>query len=322
MSTFRYVLSWFYWLLGLLCACVAVFVLPRFIFEPTPGKPPTLDLLVSLGMYGFILVATFVYLMAWWVLRGNSISGKRWVIVASLINLSLALGFSFLFLRIGGAAGLWSGIKLFAIPAAFGIASLFAFSTSSNSQELSPPSAGPIPPARSMILVIMRNWLRLLIVLPSVLGGAYGVLLASHGVYRSYGHIRTESVYFAFLAICIFIIGSSLLYVHDPRRVKPILIALALQIPSVSLRAFEYKLAAGLNLAVLFGLPSAAGEGVLPLEWVQNIGIVASFRFAQAFEGQSRIGVNLFAAVLFIVLLLSLQRQSKSDMVETINVRI
>lgn len=133
MRTFRYVLSWFYWLLGVFNACVAVFVMPDVVLHPRPSiHPQSLPILITMG--AFIFAAAIVYLMAWWVLRRASISGRRWIIAASIINLGTAAGVSLLFVRIGGTAGLWSGIKLFAIPVVFGVASLF----SSDSGELPP----------------------------------------------------------------------------------------------------------------------------------------------------------------------------------------
>ena len=146
----------------------------------------------------------------------------------------------------------------------------------------------------------------MLLVSVPVLGGAWGALVASVAAYRTYsGDIRLESVSVAFLIMFIFITGSGLLYVHDPRQIKPLLIALAYQIPSVSLPMFEYQLAAGLNLAVLFGPPPATGEGILSFKLIHHIGVVASYRFEHAHEGPWGVGVNLFAAFLFVVLWLS-----------------
>jgi len=135
MSTFRYVLSWFYWLLGVFNACVAVIVMPDVILHPKSGGHNPLGHFISIGMGVFIFAAALVFLMTWWVLRNDSISGRRWVIAASLINLFLAVGISLLFLRIGGTAGFLSGVRLFAIPVVFGIAGLFAFPYSSSKQE-------------------------------------------------------------------------------------------------------------------------------------------------------------------------------------------
>jgi hypothetical protein len=136
MSTFRYMLSWFYWLLGVFNACVAVIVMPDVIMHPKPGGPHPLGLLIPIGMGVFIFAAALVFLMTWWVLRNDSIAGKRWVIAASLINLFVAVGVSILFLRIGGTAGFLSGVKLFAIPVIFGIAGLFAFPNSSSPPDV------------------------------------------------------------------------------------------------------------------------------------------------------------------------------------------
>ena len=146
MSKFLYVLSWFYGLLGVFNACVAVIVMPDVIMHPRPSERHRLGLLIPIGMDVFIFAAALVFLMTWWVLRYDSISGKRWVIAASLINLFVAVGVSLVFLRIGGTAGFLSGVKLFAIPVVFGIAGLFAFPYSSNQQERPTSSAGPVRP--------------------------------------------------------------------------------------------------------------------------------------------------------------------------------
>ena len=270
------------------------------------------DLLIDLGMAGFVFVVALVNLIAWWALRSNAIAGKRWLIVASLINLCVAEAVSFL--SVGGTAGFWMGIKLSAIPAAFGIASLFALKGSSNLQQLLTSSLRPIGPARSMILSAIKHWQRLLIAMAPVLGGAFGVLLALHAFDRLRGHALDEVESIAYLALYIFTVGSGLLYVQDPRRIGPILIAFALQIPSVSLPMLEYQLAADLNFAVLLGPVSRREEGGLALNWIHHISTDGSFRFWQFQEGPWRIGVNLFAAFLFVTLWQSKQKQSESDL--------
>ena len=145
MSTFRYVLAWFYLILGVFDASVAIFIMPRIVMNSRPDVRHQLDLfLIYVAMHIFLFAAGIVFLLASWVLRADSVSGKRWVIAASLMNLFVSLGVSLLFLHVGGPSGLWSGVKLFMIPVAFGVAGLFAFPNSSNQREPPPSPAGPI----------------------------------------------------------------------------------------------------------------------------------------------------------------------------------
>ncbi len=145
MSTFRYVLAWFYLILGVFDANVVIFIMPRIVMNSRPDVRHSLDLfLINVAMHIFLFVAGIVFLLAWWILRADSVSGKSWVIAASLMNILVTLGVSLLFLRVGGTAGLWSGVKLFTIPFAFGVAGLFAFPNSSNQRKPPPSPAGPI----------------------------------------------------------------------------------------------------------------------------------------------------------------------------------
>ena len=140
MSTFRYVLAWFYLILGVFDASVTIFIMPRIVTDSRPDFRHSLDLfLIYVAMHIFLFAAGIVFLLAWWILRADSVSGKRWVISASLTNLFVALGVPLLFLRFWGTAGLWSGVKLFTIPVAFGVAGLFRSPTHLNTESLRHP---------------------------------------------------------------------------------------------------------------------------------------------------------------------------------------
>ena len=154
----------------------------------------------------------------------------------------------------------------------------------------------------------MNKWLRFLTVLTPTLGGAFGVLLASLAVYRLRGQTLGEIEAVAFLVLYVFVTGSSLLYVYDSRRIRPILIAIGIQIPLISLPVFEYQFVAGVNLAILFGSASGTERAGLTVKWTHQIVTDCSFRLGQLQAGPPHIGVNLFAVVLIVFLWLSSRR--------------
>jgi hypothetical protein len=137
MRTFRYVLSWYYWVLALFNSAVAVMLMPRLIMKNRPDTQHALGLFViSIAMGIFIVVAAFLFGMAWWFLfRDRPSVGKKWVVAASLTNLFVSLGLPLLFLSRWGVSGFWDGEKVFGVPAAFGIAGLFAFSSAENRRK-------------------------------------------------------------------------------------------------------------------------------------------------------------------------------------------
>jgi hypothetical protein len=162
-------------------------------------------------------------------------------------------------------------------------------------------------------MVNMRTWLRLLLVVLKVGGGFTGLssTVGAFGTFEKYG-LFAELVGLVFMALYLFVVTAGLLFVHDSRRTRPLLVAFALQIPWVSLPVFEYHFAAGLYAAVTLGPPKLAGQ-LFTYELTGDLGANWKFRFASVLEGPWSLGINVFALLIYVLLQLSIRRFSLSQ---------
>lgn len=146
----------------------------------------------------------------------------------------------------------------------------------------------------------MKTWLRLLLVLMTVGGGFTGVTVTSNLFNNSKEYVVAIALIFTILYA--FVVAAGLLFVYDSHRTGPMLVAIGLQIPWVSLPVFEYHFAAGLNGALVFGPPRMAQDLGTMIELRSDFLTSFQFRFGAIQEGPWRVGINLFAAILFIML--------------------
>ena len=147
----------------------------------------------------------------------------------------------------------------------------------------------------------MKTWLRLTLITVTVGGGFTGSVLTFQSLIGSRSQkpliLLVISVFFA-LNVCVTVCG--LMFVHDPGRTRPILVALAVQIPWISSPLVVYKFSTGFNAVLSLGSPERAGDFAFQLGWASFLG--RSWKFA-LFEGNEwRIGINVFALVIFILL--------------------
>jgi len=102
----------------------------------------------------------------------------------------------------------------------------------------------------------MKTWLRLTLITMTVGGGFAGVILTIQSLLDSGSRGPVHLVLLAgFLALYAFVTACGLLFVHDPSRLRPLLVALAIQIPWVSTPLVVYKFAAGSHVVLTVGGP-------------------------------------------------------------------
>ncbi len=158
----------------------------------------------------------------------------------------------------------------------------------------------------------MKTWLRLLLVVATVGGGFTGLILTANafGSFIERG-LAAELISLAFIALYAFVIVAGLLFVYDPRRTRPMLVAFVLQIPWVSLPVFEYHFSAAAYVAATLGPPQRVGE-IVTYGLIADFGADFKFRFASVLEGPWSVGINLFAVLLYVLLQLSIRATSRS----------
>lgn len=110
-----------------------------------------------------------------------------------------------------------------------------------------------------------------------------------------------------FLALCAYITVSGLVFVHDPRLVRPLAVALVLQIPWISSPLAFYYFAAGPAVIIGIGSPKKTVD-LFSIEWKFFLG--GSWRFSMLQGDRWAIGVNLFALALLILLWKSVQART------------
>jgi hypothetical protein len=159
----------------------------------------------------------------------------------------------------------------------------------------------------------MKTWLRLLLVVATVGGGFTGLSVTASAFSAFVEHgLFSELIGFGFIALYAFVTAAGLLFVYNPRRTQPMLAAIALQIPWVSLPVFEYHFAAASYVALILVLPQGPGLIGTDFDWGAQLGAYAQFRFGDLQRGPSKVGINLFAVLLYVLLRLSVRRFNRS----------
>lgn len=153
----------------------------------------------------------------------------------------------------------------------------------------------------------MKTWLRLLLVVSTVGGGFTGFSITTSAFSSFIEHgLATELVGLSMMALYAFVTAAGLLFVYDSRHTRPMLAAIALQIPWVSLPVFEYHFAAASYVAVTLGPPQRAGQ-IVTYGLIADLGANCKFRFASVLEGPWSVGINLFAVLLYVLLQVSVR---------------
>lgn len=158
----------------------------------------------------------------------------------------------------------------------------------------------------------MKTWLRLLLVVSTVGGGftGFSLMAGSFNSFMEHG-LATELVGLTLMTLFAFVTITGLLFVYDSRCVRPMLAAIALQIPWMSLPVFEYHFSAASYVAVTLGSPQRAGQ-ILTYGLIADLGAYGRLRFTSVLEGPWSVGINLFAVLLYILLRVSLRAQIHS----------
>ena len=147
----------------------------------------------------------------------------------------------------------------------------------------------------------MKTWLRLVLITMTTGGGFTGVVLT----FQSLFHSEHWFVFLVFLFFYVFVTISGLWFVYDPRKTRPLIVALAIQIPWISTPLVVYKFAAGLHAVISVGAPREAGNIGVHLGGELLLG--SSFRFSVSQDTPCTIGINLSALLLLVLLWQSIQ---------------
>jgi hypothetical protein len=143
----------------------------------------------------------------------------------------------------------------------------------------------------------MKTWLRLIVVVMTVGGGFAGFVVTLQTLLQPHNQ-KSPSLLsmIVVLGLYAYITISGLIFVADSSRTAPILGALALQVPWISSPVVTYIFGSGLNIFV-GGRPQQQGGLYFSFDFLFG----SSWRFSFLQDAHWRIGVNLFALILLIL---------------------
>lgn len=145
----------------------------------------------------------------------------------------------------------------------------------------------------------MNPWLRLTLVTITVGGGFAGFVIALESLLNAKGQGPLNLLILVFfVALYGFVIASGLIFVQKPRRTRPLLIALAIQVPWISLPQVVYQFAAGFHASVGIG---SLQPGTFGLRFGSAMGSTFTIMLLQ--DKPWILGVNVFALSILIMLL-------------------
>jgi hypothetical protein len=140
----------------------------------------------------------------------------------------------------------------------------------------------------------MPTWLRMVLVTASVGGGFTGFVVTLTGLGTPLP-ASSRVILVAFAALYVFVVVAGLLFVHNPRRLVPLAVALGMQVPFVASPGVAYRFSAGahVTVGVMIGQPS----GSVRLMGSGQLG--SSFLFVMFQPRPLAAGINLVALALF-----------------------
>ena len=97
----------------------------------------------------------------------------------------------------------------------------------------------------------MATWLRLTLVTMTVGGGFVGLVFTAQALTNP-GAMRPQALLLVagFAGLYAFVLVAGLLFVHNPRRVLPVVVAVTAQLPWVSSPLLAYRFTAGAHVTV------------------------------------------------------------------------
>jgi hypothetical protein len=150
----------------------------------------------------------------------------------------------------------------------------------------------------------MKTWLRLTLITMTVGGGFSGLVLTFQALLS--GITSRNQPFYNLLIMGIFLVlnagvtVSGLLFVYDSHRTNPLLAAIAIQIPWISLSLFEYRFGTGFQFFLRMNGPAKGEDLAFHLGWAFFLGSNWSLSFSQ--EPQFGLGINIWALTMLVLL--------------------
>ena len=147
----------------------------------------------------------------------------------------------------------------------------------------------------------MKPWLRLTLITATVGGGFTGIAVTFQALLDPRNQSPLLLMGF-FLALFTYVTVSGLIFVQNPERKRPLIAALAIQIPWISSPFVVYEFAAGCRAVLSLRMPEQVG---LPIDTYIPLG--SGWRFFLLQSNPWSIGINIFPLVILVSLLRSIR---------------
>jgi len=144
-----------------------------------------------------------------------------------------------------------------------------------------------------------RAWFRCTLLAVTVLGGLHGIVLSLRALFSPSS--QGTSVFFSAILIAyIYVTAAGVIFWRQPNKTRPLMCALAIQIPWISLPGLVYKFSAGLYIFVAIIAEHHGDKYSAGLNGKFNLGASCEFRLLQ--NAPMELGVTVAAlAALFLL---------------------
>lgn len=139
-------------------------------------------------------------------------------------------------------------------------------------------------------------WFSFTLLALTVLGGLHGIVISIQALFSP-----SASIFFiAILIAYIYVTATGVIFWRQPSQTRPLMWALSIQIPWISLPGFVYKFSAGLFVSVAFVAKHEGDKYSAGFAGNFNLGSSCEFRFLQ--NAPIELGVNLVALAALLLL--------------------
>jgi len=158
----------------------------------------------------------------------------------------------------------------------------------------------------------MRTWLRFTLIGTTIVGGLWGIGVTLRDLFSSERGFGASVVSGCILLGFVYVTTAGLLFWRDPKQVRPLIWALAIQIPWISMPGLAYKFEAGWYWSI--ALVATQKAETFSIGFGTKGDIASSCELMLFQDSQLELGIN--AAALALLVLLRRSIQSTANTVE------
>lgn len=163
----------------------------------------------------------------------------------------------------------------------------------------------------------VRPWLKFTLVGVTILGGLHGIVISLQALFTSSSLGFGELVLFgSFLIAYIYATWAGVMFWRQPKQTRLLMIALAMQIPRISIPGLVYKFTVGFYIAVALVAQHLGDKYSAGANWNFSLGSSCELRLFQ--NAPIEVGINIapLAGLLLLRRAVSTKSMSPKDLEE------